>query len=57
MNADRQHRETEPLGDYLREHLKCLKCGHKGASLQLPSWIDKQVGVQLFPTSHRKLKH
>ena len=36
--------------DYLREHLKCAKCGYKGASLQVPSWVDTQVGVQSFPT-------
>lgn len=35
--------------DYLREHLKCSKCGHKGVSLQVPSWVDMQTGEQPFP--------
>jgi hypothetical protein len=36
--------------DKLRRCARCTKCGHKGASLRAPSYINIQVGVQPFPT-------
>jgi hypothetical protein len=36
--------------DRLRRSARCTKCGHKGASLRHPSWVDMVVGVQPFPT-------
>jgi len=35
--------------DALRKNLRCKNCGHRGASLQHPSWIDVQIGWQPFP--------
>ena len=37
--------------DALRQNLRCKACGHRGASLQHPSWVDMQVGWQPFPKS------
>ena len=35
--------------DALRRNLKCTACGHRGASIQLPSWADMQVEWRPFP--------
>ena len=35
--------------DMLRRNLTCTHCGHRGASLQHPSWVDSQIGLQPFP--------
>jgi hypothetical protein len=35
--------------DVLRRNLKCAKCGHRGVSLQHPSWLNSQDGEQPFP--------
>jgi len=35
--------------DALRRNLRCKACGHRGASLQHPSWVDVQIGWQPFP--------
>ena len=29
----------------------CTVCGHKGATLQHPGWVDANVGLQPFPES------
>ena len=36
--------------DMLRRSARCSVCGHKGATLKHPSWVDMQVGWQPFPT-------
>ena len=41
---------TDASSDMLRRNLTCSHCGHRGASLQHPSWVDTQIGVQPFPT-------
>jgi hypothetical protein len=33
----------------LRRSARCTVCGHKGAQLQHPSWVGKNVGFQPFP--------
>ena len=35
--------------DTLRQRLGCRPCGHRGASLQHPSWVDMQNRWQPFP--------
>ena len=45
----------DPLGsnassDTLRRCAKCTACGHKGATLQHPGWVDSVVGFQPFPS-------
>src|SRR5262245_12929913 len=35
--------------DVLRQRAVCSACGHKGATLQVPGWVDKQVGFMPFP--------
>lgn len=35
--------------DRLRQSGRCTKCGHKGATLRAPSWINSLVGVQKYP--------
>lgn len=37
--------------DALRKNLRCVACGHRGACLQHPSYVDIQVGWQPFPKS------
>jgi hypothetical protein len=39
----------EASSDMLRRNLTCTVCGHRGASLQHPSWVDSQIGLQAFP--------
>lgn len=39
--------------DRLRQCAKCTRCGHRGAMLTAPSWVDMQVGEQPFPTGGR----
>lgn len=36
--------------DKLRRCARCTACGHKGATLQHPSWVDNVVGFQPFPS-------
>jgi hypothetical protein len=36
--------------DKLRRCARCTKCGHKGATLQTPSWYSNIVGHQPFPS-------
>jgi hypothetical protein len=36
--------------DKLRQCARCSACGHKGATLQHPGWVDAGVGFQQFPT-------
>ena len=35
--------------DMLRRCARCTVCGHKGATLQAPSWVDGVIGHQPFP--------
>jgi hypothetical protein len=35
--------------DRLRRSAKCKRCGHKGATLQHPSWAGREIGFQPFP--------
>ncbi len=35
--------------DKLRHCARCTVCGHKGATLQVPGWVDNIVGHQPFP--------
>ena len=35
--------------DKLRRCARCTTCGHKGATLQHPGWIENGVGWQPFP--------
>jgi len=35
--------------DKLRRYARCTVCGHKGATLQHPGWVDTVVGFQPFP--------
>jgi hypothetical protein len=37
--------------DKLRACARCNVCGHKGATLQHPGWVDTVVGFQPFPVS------
>lgn len=36
--------------DRLRQNLVCERCGHRGALLFHPSWVDMNIGWQPFPT-------
>src|SRR5262245_59373742 len=40
---------AEDSSNIIRERLRCAVCGHRGAVLQHPSWIDAQIGEQPFP--------
>jgi hypothetical protein len=35
--------------DILGRCARCQRCGHKGATLQYPGWIENGVGWQPFP--------
>lgn len=35
--------------DVLRQRARCSRCGHKGASLQTPSWCSLETGGWLHP--------
>ncbi|MFZ1923968.1 MAG: hypothetical protein WAU57_20310 [Xanthobacteraceae bacterium] len=35
--------------DMLRRCAKCSACGHKGANLSHPGWVDKNTGFAPFP--------
>ena len=35
--------------DVLRQRARCSRCGHKGATLQMPSWAGSEVGLAAFP--------
>ena len=35
--------------DKLRHSARCAKCGHRGATLTTPSWINSLVGIAPFP--------
>jgi len=39
----------EVSSDVLRRNLTCTLCGHRGASIQLPSWVNMQIEWQPFP--------
>ena len=40
--------------DRLRRCARCTICGHKGATLQAPSWYDGVTGHQPFPVDAAK---
>jgi hypothetical protein len=35
--------------DMLRRRVRCLKCGSKGATLQVPGWVNREVGIRPLP--------
>jgi hypothetical protein len=39
----------EASSDMLRRSGRCSKCGAKGATLMLPSWVSTPVGFAPFP--------
>lgn len=41
----------EASSDRLRNSARCVVCGRKGATIQLPSWVDSNVGSQPFPVN------
>jgi len=40
---------TETSSDKLRRSARCIACGHKGATIQRPSWGGTDVGFLPFP--------
>ena len=42
---------ADASSDKLRRCARCGVCGHKGATLQHPGWVDAIVGFQPFPTA------
>jgi hypothetical protein len=40
---------ADTSSDMLRRCARCQRCGHKGATLQHPGWIENGVGWQPFP--------
>ncbi len=42
---------AEVSSDVLRRRARCTACGHKGATLQLPSWVGADVGMMPFPVA------
>jgi hypothetical protein len=38
--------------DVLRQCARCTVCGHKGATLQHPGWIENGIGWQPFPVEN-----
>jgi len=40
---------SDTSSDMLRRCARCQKCGHKGATLQHPGWIEDGVGWAPFP--------
>jgi len=39
---------ADASSDKLRRGARCTKCGHKGATLQHPGWVDSAGGFQPF---------
>ena len=39
----------EASSDLLRKNARCIKCGHKGATLSHPGWGGSQTGFLPFP--------
>jgi hypothetical protein len=39
--------------DHLRENLVCARCGRRGPLLYHPSWVNRIVGWQPFPTDQK----
>jgi len=40
---------ADASSDVLRRSARCVKCGHKGATLQHPGWTNSIVGFEAFP--------
>ena len=40
---------NSPAIQSLRRSARCSKCGAKGASLMLPSWVSTTIGFAPFP--------
>jgi len=34
--------------DVLRQRVRCSKCGSKGATPQIPSWVELEIGLAPF---------
>jgi hypothetical protein len=45
MGCERIKRQAETVR-------RCTVCGHRGATLQHPGWVDTVVGFQQFPVSN-----
>ena len=41
---------ADASSDKLRQCARCTECGHKGATLQHPSWLGANEGFAPFPT-------
>jgi len=42
---------ADASSDKLRRSARCTACGHRGATLQRPSWSDAATGFQPFPAN------
>jgi len=40
---------ADTSSDRLRQCARCTACGHKGATLQHPSWHGSDIGFEPFP--------
>jgi hypothetical protein len=45
------HYGEDKTSDVLRIKTRCSKCGTRGATLRLPSWVDSTTGHAPFPDS------
>ena len=41
---------ADASSDLLRQRARCMRCGHKGATIQHPGWGGADVGFLPFPT-------
>lgn len=39
--------------DRLRQCARCTACGHRGAELKTPGWVDMIVGPEPFPVAEK----
>ena len=46
-------RDSISIADLLRRKSRCPICGYKGATTIVPSWIDRERGVQEFPVPRK----
>jgi hypothetical protein len=44
--------DGDTSSDKLRRCARCTACGHKGATIQHPGWVDTNVGFQPFPQAN-----
>jgi hypothetical protein len=43
---------ADASSDMLRTRVRCLRCGSKGATLQLPGWVNREVETLPFPGAY-----